>query len=359
MPQTQLKETMKQKNLKIVNYPDYHYIFNKETGFFARWGKTKEEDPSFSPLGPEILDIEISTICHQGCNFCYKSNTSKGTNMSLETFKKILSKIPNNLCQIAFGIGSLDSNLDLWKIMAYTREQGYVPNITINGSRMTPADYQKLAVLCGAVAVSNYNKDQCYNAVEELNRWKQKVSYPTLKQVNIHQLLSVETLDKCWELLHDMQIDPRLKDLNAVVFLLLKPKGKRNKLTQLKNASQYRELVNYALNHNLRIGFDSCSASSFMRAIEGHKRYKELEQCAEPCESTCFSLYINVDGFAVPCSFCEGEPSMKPINMLEVNDFMKGVWFGPELTEFRNKLLKAEKDTGYRQCPVFDLEITE
>ncbi|HEC39368.1 MAG TPA: radical SAM protein, partial [bacterium] len=83
-------EIRERKNLKFVKSPEYNYIFNSENGFFARWGKTKEDDPQFSPFGPELLDVEISTICSNGCSWCYKSNTSTGKNMSFSTFKKIL-----------------------------------------------------------------------------------------------------------------------------------------------------------------------------------------------------------------------------------------------------------------------------
>lgn len=83
---------------KIVRSKTYNYNFDKETGFFARWGKTKEDDPLFSPFGPEILDIEITTKCDgvggKLCPFCYKSNTPNGKNMSFETFKKMIDKFP-------------------------------------------------------------------------------------------------------------------------------------------------------------------------------------------------------------------------------------------------------------------------
>ena len=66
--------------VKIFKSTDYHYLFNLNTGFFARWGKATNEDPEYSKFGPEILDIEISTICSNECSFCYKSNTQEGTN---------------------------------------------------------------------------------------------------------------------------------------------------------------------------------------------------------------------------------------------------------------------------------------
>ena len=60
---------------KIVSSENYNYIFDRETGFFARWGKTRDDDPIMSPFGPEILDIEVSTICNMGCTFCFPSKT--------------------------------------------------------------------------------------------------------------------------------------------------------------------------------------------------------------------------------------------------------------------------------------------
>ena len=92
--------------MKIVKTPDYNYVFNDKTGFFARWGKTVNDDPQMSKIGPEILDIEISEICSQNCNECYKSNTTQGDNMSLDDFRKILDKMPS-VIQVAFGIGNI------------------------------------------------------------------------------------------------------------------------------------------------------------------------------------------------------------------------------------------------------------
>jgi hypothetical protein len=56
---------------KICIGEDYNFIFSKKDGNFMRWGKTYEEDPNFSPIGPEILDLEISINgCPNGCKFC-------------------------------------------------------------------------------------------------------------------------------------------------------------------------------------------------------------------------------------------------------------------------------------------------
>ena len=343
-------------NIKTVRSDDgsYNYLFNKDTGFFMRWGRTYEEDPTFSPLGPEILDIEISTICHQGCSFCYKSNTGQGKNMSFSQFVSIFHKFPTNLTQIAFGIGSIDSNPDLWNIMDYCRTNDYtkvVPNITINGARMIPEYYDKLVDTCGAVAVSNYGPDQCYTAVQELaNRG--------LKQVNIHQLLCEETYEQCLQLMVDYKRDPRLQGLNAIVFLLMKPKGQRNYFHQLRDMKRYKALINKALTEHIPIGFDSCAAPSFMKAVDDRPDAAQLKECCEPCESNCFSSYVNTEGRYFHCSFTEDQPGWDGIDMYQVDNFMKDVWNNPEVLKFRGKLEDSEQRCGCRTCPIFDLEIS-
>lgn len=88
--------------------PGYNYVFDEKTGYFVRWGKTMDDDPQFSPIGPEICDYEVSEICSQGCGMCYKSNTKTGRNTSFEEFKATIDKMPSVL-QVAFGIGNLPS----------------------------------------------------------------------------------------------------------------------------------------------------------------------------------------------------------------------------------------------------------
>lgn len=103
---------LENKEGKIVKSKDYNYMFRKSDGFFARWGRKKEDDPSFSPFGPEIMDIEITTKCRGisalgPCKFCYKSNTANGINMSFDTFKVILDKITEQKIEIVLDNGEI------------------------------------------------------------------------------------------------------------------------------------------------------------------------------------------------------------------------------------------------------------
>lgn len=112
--------------VKKLRLPEYNYDFNTETGLFVRWGKTREDDPQLSPIGPEIADIEITTSCHGAggelCKFCYKSNNPSGRNMSFDTFKIIFDKLNPVMLEVTMEDGSIrylpqNSNLKVGDIL--------------------------------------------------------------------------------------------------------------------------------------------------------------------------------------------------------------------------------------------------
>jgi len=346
-------ETLESKQCKG---PDYNYIFNKSNGFFARWGKTKEDNPKFSPIGPEILDIEISTGgCSQKCKYCYKDNTSNfPTNMNLETFKKILDKMPKCLTQIALGITDLKTNPDLFNIMSYTRESGIIPNLTLSGIDLDDDLATKLNQYAGAIAVSvsQTDKNICYDTVELLTN-------KGMEQINIHIVVAAETQQFVYEVLEDSKKDQRLRNLNCIVFLGLKPKGraKDNGFRVLSNSS-FERLLDRALSQDLSIGFDSCSAPKFDEFVRNSRIENEHKKLylamSESCESFgIFSSYINVHGDFFPCSFAEGECEWKEgISVLNCDDFLKDVWYSDKLSKYRKIALETEID-GCRPCLIF------
>lgn len=336
----------KQIKFKLCHSLDYNFIFQYSNGLFMRWGKTKEDNPEYSKYGCEIVDIEISTICNRGCKFCYKGNTIQGKYMPLDTFKLLFSKLPKTVTQIAFGIGSIEGNPDMYRIFKHCRDNNVVPNVTINGDNLTDYHLDKLTELCGAVAISFYDNYICFGAVEKLTALG-------LKQVNIHALVSEETYQNCFNLIDEAVKNPKLKNLNAIVFLLLKPKGVRNTYTQIKSLNKYKKLIDYAFDKKVKMGFDSCSASAFTECVKNRNNFKELEQVCESCESTLFSFYINVDGLGFPCSFTED--IYKGINILKVNNFISEVWNNSEIKKFRNNLIKNKDCNNCRICQVFDL----
>jgi hypothetical protein len=373
---------------KIITHPHFNLLFRKSDGYTATWGATKEEDPDFSPLGPIIADIEISEICHEGCKFCYKANMAKGANMSFETFKAIFHKLPRTLTQIAYGLGSVptthyykevevedankqmktieingkkyveitkdeymqnksnpkyierdeDGPEDFRKIVEYCRNNDYqyvVPNVTINGSRMTPEWYDFFAKNMGAVSVSHYDDDRCFDAVKELTD-------RGMKQVNIHRMVSEETFDECMALIEKVKIDPRLTKLNAVVFLMLKQRGRGKDFNRLTD-EHYKIFIDRLFASGISFGFDSCGAARLLK----HGVAEDVKKYITPCESTRESCYINVHGKFYPCSFNE---EGKGIEVATCKDFIEDVWMYQDTHTWRLKLLENNCE-----CPSYEV----
>lgn len=341
------------ENLKVAVSEDYNFIFNKTNGRFMRWGKTYEDDPDYSPIGGEILDIEITTICKgirgHVCNFCYKSNTPNGKNMSFDTFRVILDKMGAQLGQVAFGADSMaTSNPDLWKMMEYCRGKGIVPNLTVADVSDEVAD--NLAKYCGAVAVSRYDiEDICYDSIK-------KLTDRGMKQVNMHFMICEETYEQCLKTLKDIKTDDRLAKMNAIVLLSLKRKGRGVTFTPL-SGDKYNNLVKYCLDNNISFGMDSCGAKKFLDAVKDHPDYEKFKVVAEPCESTNFSQYIDVEGKFYPCSFCEGVEGWEDgIDVAKIKDFLKDVWYNIRVRAFRNKLNKnCDNCHKARECPIYQV----
>lgn len=342
-------ETVKSIRSKSINFD-----FNKKTGFTATWGKTLKDDPDFCEYGPMIADIEVTTSCKgtggKLCKFCYKSNTPNGKNMSFDTFKKIFDKLPRTLTQIAVGADSqATSNPDLFKMMEYSRKNGVVPNITVAEISDEVAD--KLSELCGAVAVSRYeDKNICYNSLKKLtNRG--------MNQTNVHIMVSEESYDNVMETIKDSLIDERLSKLNAIVLLSLKKKGRGEGFTPLSE-DKFKNIVDFSLDNNVSIGFDSCSAYKFLSSVKNREDYKMFEMVSEPCESSLFSSYFNVDGMFFPCSFTEGCKEWEEgLSASECVDFIEDIWMHPRVIKFRNKLLETVNGNSLscRECPYFKI----
>jgi len=332
---------------------DYNYRFNMRTGLFIRWGKTLQDDPYRSEYGPEIADIEITTICSgsngSSCPYCYKENNSKGINMALDTFKTVVNRINanNQLTQVAFGLGSTgEENPSLWEMCTWLLKQNIIPNGTIADISNETAD--KIASYFGSCAVSLHSitgsHDICYNSVKRLTD-------RGMSQVNIHYVLCEETYEECFKVLNSIQSDPRLHKLNALVFLSLKTKGRAiDSKFRCLSPERFSYLIKKALEMKINIGFDSCSFPKFKQTVSSMPNEKQLLMMAEGCESFGrFSIYVNVEGKAYPCSFCENTSYCVAGEDILSSSLMD-IWNGKQNADGRKQL--DEKDGN---CPIFDI----
>lgn len=335
---------------------DYRCFFDKTTGYNCRFGKRVEDDPSWCPLGPEILDLEISVGgCppvkgSSNCRYCYKNNTNRQPeNMSFETFKKIFDSFPKNLSQIAFGITGLKTNPAMPAMFRYCRENGTIPNVTTVGADMDDETLDALCRWCGAVAVSCYTgaKELCYGTIKRIKDYASE-KYKRDMHVNMHIVLSKDNLEHVREVLADIAAG-KVEGLRSVVLLRIKPVGRASNMDCSVPLDVYRELVSFCLEKNISFGFDSCSATPVMDVLKEMGK-PELCASAEPCESGKLSSYINVKGEYWHCSFCERSDFVKPVNVLDYESATEW-WNSDEMNRVRNF-----KDWACKSCPVFNLD---
>lgn len=343
-------------SIKRIDGPDYHLKMDLRSGYTERWGATKDEDPVVAPF-PEIMDCEIATKCKgvpdiegnfSSCHFCYKANTKIGEETTVETVDRILQAVSfetkdglvSPLTQIAWGIGNAD-NPNLLPIFKLTREKyGIVPNTTCNGALLTEEMIKEWGQVLGAVAISNYG-EICLDAVEAFTRL-------TSIRCNIHQLVSESTYDQCMDILEKRATDPRLSKMYAIVFLMLKQKGRGRTMQPLLSMDKYKKLIDKAMQLGVPFGADSCSAPSMMKALESYPNAKEIYKGIDCCESGLMSVYANYRGEVFPCSFTEGSLGWwTPPKLTEVTNFIEEVWDTPQINLWRNNLLNS---TNYQEC---------
>ena len=113
----------------------------------------------------------------------------------------------------------------------------------------------------------------------------------------------------------------------------------------------FKKIINAAFDNNIGFGFDSCGCNKFLKAVEKHKDYEQLKTLAEPCESSCFSMYSDVNGYFYPCSFCEGVDKWKEgLSIIDCDSFITDIWYHEKTIKFRNNLI-AKK----RKCPIYTI----
>jgi MoaA/NifB/PqqE/SkfB family radical SAM enzyme len=345
---------------KIFESEDVSYRFNLRNGYTEVWGKNKDEDPLHSKYGPFIADIEIATSCSgingKLCEYCYKSNTPNGENLSFENFKKIIKKINKNgqLQQVAFGLdAAATANPELWDMCDWLRSKYIVPNGTV--ADVSKETAMKIATHFGAVAVSWHNDFEvlaknCARFAPTIVAHHSGNKNVTLSQLNIHFVIMEETFEDCKKLFKMVKSDPRFLALNAIVLLGLKKCGRaeKNNFNSITD-EHFKELVDIAFEEKIGIGFDSCSCSRFISSIKDRPDFEELKQVSEPCESFgLFSSYINVKGNYYSCSF--SEKIEEPMSVLNCDDFIEDIWYSKVVQKRREQSIKRG-----RTCPYYEI----
>lgn len=301
-------------------------------------------DPVWSSDGPELLDIEITDRCDKNCPYCYQAAKSKGQDMPLDLYKKILYQTHRTVTQVALGGGETTIHPEFCEILRITREDyGIVPNYTTNGDWLTDESVYGAELSerilkatrehCGAVAVSAHGKRE---------EWEPKAILMAQYGIktNIHFILSEDTIEEASELLRANDLH---ESINAIVFLLYKPVGRAQLKGVLRSRSKIRDFCEALKETNLKIGFDACSAPMIVSMTDINL------VSFDSCEGGKFSGYVHVDGQVKACSFDKSEgPNINDKPFIDI-------WL-KDLQEFRDKIFSCKceceyRDSCYGGCP--------
>jgi len=293
---------------KIVTTDRYYTIFNLKTGLEVSSGINGYPDP-FSFKMPSLLDVGIMGHCDNNCKICYQGS-KREPNMSLDNYKTIIDSCKDYTNQIALG-GRGDPNLheNFENIVKYTRENNVIPNYTTSGINLSQRQIEVSKEYCGAVAVSNYNKFFTFNAIDRLIKAGVKT--------NIHWVLSQDTYT---DIMNTLSRENKwLEGINAIIFLLFKPKGKGEQYKDLQLTEEQIQNVITAMRaakQPWKIGTDSCTVRFFQNMSEEEKLFSDF------CEAGRMSAYITPDMKMKPCSFMDEIHEVK----IEENRNIFDIW---------------------------------
>lgn len=163
--------------------------------------------------------------------------------------------------------------------------------------------YGDIKDYCGAVAVSWYSR--LINGAESNTATIEAVKRLVGEgcTTNIHYVISNQTIR---EAIYRLENDLFPRGINAVIFILYKPVGygQRNKMvSQIELLEKFLMLA--IKKHNFRVGFDTCFTPAILRWCMDDIPVS----CIDACEAGTFSMYIDSQLNAYPCSFgidCRG-----------------------------------------------------
>jgi MoaA/NifB/PqqE/SkfB family radical SAM enzyme len=290
-------------------------------------------DPQFTEF-PTLLDIGIMGHCPNKCPFCYQDHIHE-EHMKLEDYKNIIDQIKHETNQVALG-GRGDPNLhpNFKEIIEYTVNNNVVANYTTSGLNLTESQIE-ISKMCGAVAVSAYDKSFTFDALNKL------IDANII--TNIHMIGCRSNYEKIIDLLSGNnpwknQFD--IKRLNAIILLLFKQSGAGIHMDEKLTPDQIKKIGALIFDSDIDeplIGTDTCFINHFMKQ---DIIPEDMECMVDFCEASRFSAYISSTMMFLPCSFSKGEG----ISLKEKT--IRKAWNSDLFKKYRTSIIKN------KNCPL-------
>ena len=339
---------------KKYNFVEY---FDETTGFLARSnilsnGIETDIEPNMRSF-PELVDFGIMghcDACSEGlCRSvgvdCYQNAAVRSRpNMTVQEYSKLVRQCKGKTFQIALGgAGDPNKHEEFEEILRLSRENSIVPNLTTSGFALNDTEIDLIQKYCGAVAVSFYSK------LDSDGKESNQLTMTAIERfieagccTNIHFVLGKHNIDEAI-----YRVKNRLfpQDINAVVFLLYKATGQARKENVLSgNDPKYIEFLKLVNSNtgSLQMGFDSCQSPAINKFC-----FDVATETIEFCDSARFSMYIDCDLMAYPCSFGHDFSSFA-VDLSQ--NTIKEAWESKEFEHFRYLQTKQCDECIHKNC---------
>lgn len=332
---------------KMIYYEDKKYnfyeLFNEKNGTLIRSSIIGTSQDATMRSFPELIDIGImgkcdaaeAGLCRSAGVECYQNAiNSRKSNMTITDYESIIKQSKNKVYQVALGgAGDPNKHEKIEEILVMTRDYGIIPNMTTSGYNILDHEIESIRKYCGAVAVSFYSR------LERDGREGNSVTIEAINKfvdagciTNIHYVVSDETID---EAIYRLENDVWPQKINAIIFILYKPVGLGKKEKMVKADKRLYRFLDLATKkkHAYRIGFDTCFTPTLVK-------YGEVidVMSIDACEAARFSMYIDSEMNAYPCSFDNQEGKYKvSLKDKKIID----VWNSEQFEQFR--MIKKSK----------------
>lgn len=317
---------------KKVETDRYAILFNTKTGLEITSGINGFKDPFILDMA-SLLDIGVMGTCKHKCIFCYQGHEDR-PNMKLSDFKRIIDEVSWHVNQVALGgRGDPNHHENFREIIEYCREKNVIPNYTTSGIGLT-SEQIEISKMCGAVAVSDYEKPYTNDALNMLMDAGIKT--------NIHQIYSNESHIKCLGIIQGHKPLTWGFDhtrLNAVIFLLFKPHGAGKLVKHLRPTEAQIQTIAKEIfqpQSKFKIGMDSCLVNHVLK----YANPSAVQRASvDTCEASRMSAYVTPDMKMMPCSFADETKFSVPIT-----DGLSKIWEDSDpFNNFRQTLQRTNE----------------
>lgn len=139
----------------------YWVLFNQSTGDKIRFSFNDNAPEYTKSSTPELIDLNITNICHANCSFCYRDCTPTQKYAQYSDIRDMVYRLAQiSPFEIALGSGDVLTHPDFIKILELIRENNIVPNITLmtptllTTNKMLRQNIDYILKLCGCIAFS-------------------------------------------------------------------------------------------------------------------------------------------------------------------------------------------------------------